>query len=71
MQIGGAAVRMALEIDQALKTLAQSVPSLGPWVEKTVGELRQQIGNALNQGQVPTSAAPGGSKAMPDGSQNQ
>lgn len=69
-QIGGATVRMALEIDQALKTLAQSVPALGPWVEKTVGELRQQIGNALNGGGVATSAAPAGAKSMPDGGQN-
>lgn len=69
-QVGGAAVRMALEIDQALKTLAQSVPALGPWVEKTVGELRQQVGQALNAGQVGTSSAPAGAPAMPDGSQN-
>ena len=69
-QIGGAAVRMALEIDQSLKLLAQAVPTLGPWVEKTVMELRQQVGTALNSGQVPTNPQPSGTPSMPDGSQN-
>lgn len=63
-QIGGAAVRMGMEIDQALKLLAQAIPQLAPWVEKTVLELRQQIGNALNQGAVPTSPAPGQDNAQ-------
>jgi hypothetical protein len=61
---------MALELDQSLKLLAQAVPSIGPWVEKTVMELRQQIGNALNSGQVPTNPSPQGARSMPDGSQN-
>jgi len=61
---------MGLEIDQALKTLAQAAPGLGPWVEKVVGELRQQLGNAVNNGGLATTAAPGGAPSMPDGSQN-
>ena len=71
-QIGGAAVRMGMEIDQALKLLAQAIPSLGPWVEKTVLELRTQIGNALNSGGVPTGPAPGGNdnQSFPGGRGN-
>lgn len=69
-QIGGAAVRMASEIDLALKTLAQSIPALGPWVEQTCQQLRQQIGQAINNGAVPTNASPAGAQSMPDGGQN-
>lgn len=68
-QIGGAAVRMALEIDQALKLLAQTIPQLGPWVEKTTMELRNQIGQAL-QGGVGTSPMPQGNDQFPGGMGN-
>jgi hypothetical protein len=61
---------MATEIDQALKLLAQSVPTLAPWVEKTVMELRQQMGQALQNGGVSTNPSPAGTPRMPDGSQN-
>lgn len=67
-QISDTTVRMGSEIDQALKTLAQAMPQLAPWVEKTCFELRQQIGNALNSGGVPTSPEPAGNVAWPDGS---
>jgi hypothetical protein len=69
-QIGGAAVRMALEIDQALKLLAQAVPTLGPWVEKTAQELRAQIGAALNAGAVPVSPQPQDNARFPGGGGN-
>lgn len=69
-QIGGAAVRMALEIDQALKLLAQSVPSLGPWVEKTCQDLRSQIGAALNAGSVPVNPTPQDNARFPGGGGN-
>lgn len=69
-QIGGAAVRMALEIDQALKLLAQAVPSLGPWVEKTAQELRAQIGAALNAGAVPVNPQPQDNAKFPGGGGN-
>lgn len=66
-QVGGAAVRLGLEIDQALKTLAQVIPTAGPWVEKTVLELRQLIGQALNTGQTASSPEPPGSRSFPVG----
>lgn len=66
-QISDSAVRMGSEIDQALKLLAQAIPQLAPWVEKTVSELRMQIGMALQGGGVPTSPAPTDNQAMPDG----
>lgn len=67
-QLGGAAVRMGLEIDQALKLLAQALPGIAPWVEKTVMELRQQMGTAMQAG-APTNPTPSGAQ-MPDGSHN-
>jgi hypothetical protein len=66
MQIGAGAMKMALEIDQALKLLAQAVPQMGPWVEQTVMTLRQQVGNAMQQG-IATSPVPSGAPMMPDG----
>lgn len=66
-QISEAAVRMGSEIDQALKLLAQAIPTLAPWVEKTVMELRYQIGTALQSGAVPTSPVPGDNQGFPDG----
>jgi hypothetical protein len=66
-QISETAVRMGAEIDQALKLLAQAIPQLAPWVEKTVMELRFQIGTALQAGNVPTSPVPSDQESFPDG----
>lgn len=68
-QISSAAVRMAMEIDQALKVLAQQIPALLPWVQRTTIDLRTQLGQALNAGAVPTSAQSSGMDAsqFPDG----
>lgn len=66
-QISATAVRMGAEIDQALKLLAQAIPTLAPWVEKTALELRFQIGTALNAGSVPTSPVPQDAERFPDG----
>ena len=66
-QISETAVRMGAEIDQALKLLAQAIPQLAPWVEKTVMELRFQIGTALQAGNVPTSPVPADQEQFPDG----
>jgi hypothetical protein len=66
-QISSSAVRMGSEIDQALKLLAQAIPSLAPWVEKTTYELRFQLGQALNSGAVPTDPSSQDSVGMPDG----
>jgi hypothetical protein len=66
-QISESAVRMGAEIDQALKLLAQAIPNLAPWVEKTVMELRYQIGTALQSGAVPTNPAPNDNEQFPDG----
>jgi hypothetical protein len=66
-QISETAVRMGAEIDQALKLLAQAIPQLAPWVEKTVMEMRYQIGTALNSGAVPTSPVPEDNERFPDG----
>jgi hypothetical protein len=66
-QISESAVRMASEIDQALKMLAQAIPQLAPWVEKTVFELRFQVGTALQSGGVPTNPTPADNELMPDG----
>ena len=66
-QISETVVRMGAEIDQALKLLAQSMPTLAPWVEKTVLELRYQLGTALQSGAVPTSPVPADQERFPDG----
>lgn len=66
-QISESVVRMGAEIDQALKLLAQSLPQLAPWVEKTTMELRYQIGTAINSSAVPTSPTPEDSQRFPDG----
>lgn len=68
-QISSSAVRMAMEIDQALKVLAQQIPALLPWVERTTIDLRTQLGQALNAGAIPTSAMSSGAdaSAFPDG----
>lgn len=67
-QISESAVRMGSEIDQALKLLAQAIPQLAPWVEKTVMELRYQLGTAMQSGNVPTNPQPSDNTSMPDGS---
>lgn len=69
-QIGGAAVRMGMEIDQALKLLAQAVPQLAPWVDKVTQDLRVQLGQALSAGSVPSSPSTADSKSMPMGGGN-
>lgn len=66
-QISESAVRMGAEIDQALKLLAQAIPTLSPWVEKTVMELRFQIGTALQSGAMPTNPTPADNSSFPDG----
>lgn len=66
-QISDSVVRMGAEIDQALKLLAQAIPQLAPWVEKTTMELRTQIGQALQGGAVPTSPTPQDNSRFPDG----
>lgn len=67
-QLTEQALRMGMEIDMALKLLAQAVPQLGPWVIKTTSELRQQLGQAVSAG-LSTSPQPTGA-TMPDGSAN-
>lgn len=66
-QISESAVRMSSEIDQALKLLAQAIPQLAPWVEKTVMELKYQVGTALQSGNVPTDPSSSDNTQMPDG----
>ena len=66
-QISEAAVRMGAEIDQALKLLAQTIPTLAPWVEKTTLELRYQIGTAMNAGAIPTNPTPTENESFPTG----
>lgn len=67
-QLGGAAVRMGLEIDQALKMLARAVPALAPWAARVTTELRMQLGQALANGGAPTSPEPMDNAVFPDGS---
>lgn len=66
-QISDSAVRMGAEIDQALKMLAQAIPTLAPWVEKTCLELRYQIGTSLQSGNVPTDPTSQDNARFPDG----
>ena len=66
-QISETVVRMAAEIDQALKLLAQSMPTLAPWVEKVVMEMRYQVGTALQSGAMPTNPTPMDQERFPDG----
>lgn len=66
-QMSDSVVRMGAEIDQALKLLAQALPNVAPWVEKTVMELRFQIGTALQSGAVPTNPTPSDNQQFPDG----
>jgi hypothetical protein len=62
-QVGGAAVRLGMEIDQSLKLLAQALPTLAPWVQRVVMDLRTNLGQALASGAVPTSPAPAADNA--------
>jgi hypothetical protein len=66
-QVSDAVVRMASEIDQALKLLAQALPAISPWVEQVVIGLRTQIGTALQGGAVPTNPTPEDNSRFPDG----
>lgn len=64
-QIGTGLVKMGMEIDQALKTLAKMAPDTTEWVLKVTQELQQQVGMALQKGQ----SGPGAQDAsFPDGS---
>lgn len=68
-QTSGALVRLAMEIDQALKLLAQAAPQLAGWVDQTTQQLRQQVGVAISSG-TPTSATPAGQGNFPGGGTN-
>lgn len=64
-QMGTGLTKLGLEVDQALKLLAQMAPVTQEWVLKTTQELQQQIGRAL---QSQLSAVGGPDSAFPDGS---
>lgn len=66
-QTGGAAMRLAMELDASMKLLAQMVPALAPWAENATMELRMQMGKALTQGGVPTGPEPPANDSFPDG----
>jgi hypothetical protein len=66
-QVSESAVRMSAEIDQALKLLAQAIPQLAPWVEQVTNELRNQVGQALQGGAVPTDPSAQDNSRFPDG----
>ncbi len=68
-QTSGALVRLAMEIDQALKLLAQAAPQLAPWVDQTTQQLRSQVGIAISQG-TSTNAQPTGTGNFPGGGTN-
>lgn len=68
-QTSGALVRLAMEIDQALKLLAQAAPQLAPWVDQTTQQLRSQVGIAISQG-ASTNANPAGQGNFPGGGAN-
>lgn len=68
-QTSGALVRLAMEIDQALKLLAQAAPQLAPWVDQTTQQLRSQVGVAISQGGS-TNAQPNGVGNFPGGGSN-
>jgi hypothetical protein len=57
-QIGGSVLKLAMEIDQALKLLAQAVPTMASFVESTVSALHAQIAQSLQSGAVSASPAP-------------
>lgn len=68
-QVGTALVKIAVEVDQALKMLGKSAPSMAPWVLKTTLELQQQISTALqdSRSQLTNTGAPD-NVSFPDGS---
>lgn len=68
-QTSGALVRLAMEIDQALKLLAQAAPQLSAWVDQTTQQLRAQVGVAISSG-VPSSSQPNGVGNFPGGGTN-
>ena len=57
-QISGSVMKLAMEIDQALKLLAQAVPTMAGFVEQTVAALHAQIAQSLQSGAVSASPAP-------------
>jgi hypothetical protein len=66
-QTGQAALRIAMEIDMAMKTLAQMVPALAPWAEQSTSQLRQQLTSAINGGGMPTGPEPSENRSFPGG----
>ena len=66
-QLGGAAARLGMEIDQSLKLLAQALPMLLPWVDRVTAELRTNIGMAIAQGANPNPAPAADNAAFPTG----
>jgi hypothetical protein len=66
-QLGGAAARLGMEIDQSLKLLSQALPALLPWVERITAELRTNIGMAIAQGANPNPAPAADNAAFPTG----
>jgi hypothetical protein len=66
-QAGNAAMRLAMELDASMKLLAQMVPQLGPWAEMATSQLRDQLGQALMNGDVPTGAEPTENAMFPGG----
>lgn len=68
-QTSSALVRLAMEIDQALKLLAQAAPQLAAWVDQTTQQLRSQVGVAISSG-IPGSAQPSGVGNFPGGGTN-
>ena len=66
-QTGAAATRIAMELDNSMKVLAQMVPQLAPWAEQSAAQLREQLGNLLNSGDLETSPEPNENREFPGG----
>lgn len=60
-------MRLAMELDASMKLLAQMVPQLAPWAEHATAQLRQQMGQALTQGGIPTGAEAPENREFPGG----
>lgn len=69
-QTGNAAIQLSMEIDASIKLIAQMVPALGPWAEQVTAQLRTQLGEALQGGQLSTSPEPRDGSAFPTGEGN-
>ncbi len=66
-QTGAAATRIAMELDASMKVLAQMVPQLAPWAEMATSQLREQLGAALNSGELRTSPESAENRDFPGG----